>query len=30
MVLKSAGQIRKTADTPILFLSARDEEIDRI
>src|SRR5260370_15960449 len=23
-------QIRKTSDTPILFLSARDEEIDRI
>ena len=27
---KSARQIRKTAETPILFLSARDEEIDRI
>jgi two-component system, OmpR family, response regulator len=28
--LEVCRQIRKTADTPILFLSARDEEIDRI
>jgi two-component system OmpR family response regulator len=28
--LQVCRQIRKTADTPILFLSARDEEIDRI
>ena len=26
----SAGEIRKSSDVPILFLSARDEEIDRI
>jgi two-component system, OmpR family, response regulator len=28
--LEVCRQIRKTSDTPILFLSARDEEIDRI
>jgi two-component system, OmpR family, response regulator len=28
--LEVCRQIRKTAETPILFLSARDEEIDRI
>lgn len=28
--LEVCRQIRKSADTPILFLSARDEEIDRI
>jgi two-component system, OmpR family, response regulator len=28
--LEVCRQIRKTADTPILFLSAREEEIDRI
>src|ERR1700676_1765803 len=28
--LEVCRQIRKNADTPILFLSARDEEIDRI
>lgn len=28
--LEVCRQIRKTADTPILFLSARDEEIDRV
>jgi len=28
--LEVCREIRKTADTPILFLSARDEEIDRI
>jgi len=28
--LEVCRQIRKTCDTPILFLSARDEEIDRI
>ncbi len=28
--LEFCRQIRKTSDTPILFLSARDEEIDRI
>src|ERR1700681_3455068 len=29
-VLEVCRQIRKNADTPILFQSARDEEIDRI
>jgi two-component system OmpR family response regulator len=28
--LEVCRQIRKTSDTPILFLSARDEEIDRV
>src|SRR6202035_4009193 len=28
--LEVCRQIRRTSDTPILFLSARDEEIDRI
>src|SRR5262249_269580 len=28
--LEVCREIRKTSDTPILFLSARDEEIDRI
>src|SRR6202030_1182478 len=28
--LEVCRQIRKTSDTPILFLSARDDEIDRI
>ena len=28
--LEVCRQIRKSADTPILFLSARDEEIDRV
>src|ERR1700675_5216236 len=28
--LEGCREIRKSADTPILFLSARDEEIDRI
>jgi two-component system OmpR family response regulator len=28
--LKVCRQIRKTSDAPILFLSARDEEIDRV
>jgi two-component system, OmpR family, response regulator len=28
--LEACRQIRKSADTPILFLSARDEEIDRV
>lgn len=28
--LEVCKQIRKTADTPILFLSSRDEEIDRV
>ena len=28
--LEVCRQIRQTSDTPILFLSARDEEIDRI
>ena len=28
--LEVCRQIRKTSDAPILFLSARDEEIDRV
>ncbi|EBW1603941.1 DNA-binding response regulator, partial [Salmonella enterica subsp. enterica serovar Kottbus] len=28
--LEVCRELRKTSDTPILFLSARDEEIDRV